>query len=459
MAHPPLHFCTQTYRKDKMRPIRAIRIDSRKMMFFLFVYYLCLDPIGYMLGCYFAQGNLFFGDSILHIFYLEQIVLLSTVVLILHSNINVSKYLNFQSEWTLFLFLWICIIVSVSFFDVGKVSFWGYYHSSTRMIGRGFCFILLGLNIHSINDMFQEEKARRLFYTIAVIFIVVILLSAIYNPLAGAYPWYLNGITRSTVYGPDIIFDYLYISDTVALLLLFIMSRVKKLAGKLLVIIFGSFLIILCGSRAALICFAASGLINFTIHFLKSGSMELLGAASLTILLIIMAIIYGPFLIDQVNYIYGETYRFNPYTFTGSRSGGSYLLRKKFYEVGLRELRETWILGRYLSDIAEERHGTYIHNWLSFLSAFGIGPFLLSVCLMITSGYTNVRRYLKNIKLPINELLFLWSIFMIMIIVLSRDSTTYYIWFVLIGSQMTRQRTTYCFHYETDQPKNISYGR
>ena len=421
-----------------------MRIGSKKIIFFLFSYYLCLDPILYMLSCYFTKGNIFGNSIFLSLFYLEQVVFVSTILLILGRNINVGKYLNYHTKWAFILFIWMCFVIMASYFDVGLSYFGQYYSFSNIIVGRGFSFILLGLNIHVLNDMFQGGKTRLTFYTITTIYFAFILLSTILNPLADVYPWYLDGITRTTLHAldhPESKFDYLYISNTVALLLLFIMSRVKNISVKLLIIIFGSYLILLSGSRAALACFAAAGIINCTILFLRhQRNTRRLLSATIASIFITLAIVYGPLLDDQVNVVYGEKYRFNPYTL--AQSDEAYHLRGVLFEAGLQELQEVWIFGRYMSDVVEGRSGTYIHNWLSFWTNFGIGPFLLSVILIISALYKSTRQFLEDSNSPVNELLFLWSIYMIMLIVVARSHEYYYIWFILLGSAVINRRFT-----------------
>lgn len=428
----------QTQRRSSLR----IKISSRKIVFFLFIYYLCLDSISYMVRHYFSLGNIIFKNPLLNAIKLEHIVFVLTIVLILSRYINVGKYLNFHSGGALILFIWIFFIVLVSYFDVGQVSFGQYFSFSTLIIGRGFIFILLGLNIHNIYDMLKEKKLRRIFYTIATIYFTVILLSAIYNPLAGNLPWYLRGITTYTGNIDSYVrFDYLSISNTCALLLLFIISINRNIHIKLLISIFGSFLLVLCLSRASLICFVTAAIITFIIHFFKVGIKKIGTIALLLILLIFLSVIYVPLLLEQTEYLnIGISKRFNPIAFR--ETDGSYFLRRDLLDKGLFVLKETWFFGRYMSEIAEGKDGTYIHNWLSFWSAYGIGPFLLFSYLLVTASFRITRLFLKDSKSPKNELLFLWSIYMILIIVFSRAYDYYYIWFILLSIPMINQGFT-----------------
>ena len=423
-------------------------IDSRKIIFFLFVNYLCIDPLLYMVRHYFFFNgriflkNFFLQNSYLNAIRLENIVIVLTIFLILTRKINVDKYLNFYSASALVLFVWIFLIVIVSFFEVGLVNFGQYYGFSTLLIGRGFIFILLGLNVHVINDMFQRKKIRLIFYTIVFIYFIAILLSAIFNPLAQNYSWYLTGIAKTTPNtDPNFIFDYHYISDSCALLLLFVISKKKNIYMKLLITLFGVFLLALSLSRSALICFITASLITFIIHFFKAKIKKILGITVLLVLLIIFASITIPFLIRDAEFSDKNIItRYTPSVFLDTDSSYSY--RKELFNIGLLELKNNWLLGRYMAETLENREGSYIHNWLSFLNAFGIGPFLLSVFLIVLASLKILKQFLKNSNSSINELLFLWSIFMIMSIVFARAYSYYYIWFILLGIPMINQGFT-----------------
>lgn len=412
-------------------------INSRKILFFLLVYYLCLDPMLDMGSSYFTNGNIIFQGplSSLSVLSLDLIVFVMTIFLILSGFISVSKYLNFYSGCAFFLFIWICFLVLISFFDVGLISFWEYYSFSSMIIYRGFVFILLGLNIYVINDMFQKKKTCIIFYAVTAIFFTTILLSAIYNSLAESQPWYLCGITINTIISSDYLLDYLYISDSCALILLFIMSRMKSIYVKLFIIIFGSFLLFLTHSRAVFVCFVTASMIAFIIHFFKAGIKRIVYLISLMILLTYLIIIYSPLLLNKVEE--KEHNRFNFFTICDS---SSYLSRKEIFDERLIDLKKTWLWGRYMSELAEQRPGMYFHNYLSFLSAFGIGPFLLLIFLLISTFCKIMRFFFKDSKSPINELLFLWGIYMIMIIVLARAYDYYRIWFIILGSSMISQR-------------------
>jgi len=309
--------------------------------------------------------------------------------------------------------------------------------------------------------MFQKRKMRRLFYTIAAIYFALILLVSVYYPSSALNPWYFEGMSRGQefkIFDMPAKFSYLYVANTTALTLLFIVSRVKQFYVKLLIIPFGSYLLLLCGSRASLAGFIAASIIACTIQYRKKrgnkGKARLV-AVTLVGILGVLTITYGPIVVDQVFKVYGNTYRFDPSEFTGKKAGQSYLIRGIILRRGVYELREIWLLGRYMSDVAEGRAGSYIHNWLSFWTYFGIGPFLLSVILIMSALYKSTKQFLKDSNSTMNELLFLWCLYMIMLIVAARSVSYYYIWFIIFGGAMINRRSTSKFVYTLSPQENM----
>jgi hypothetical protein len=419
-----------------------IKLNSKKVVFFLLAYYICLNPIMYMLSYYFTHGNILFGteNRFYNAIYMEQIVMLLTVYFVATRNINIGRYMNLNLRLAFFLFTCVFLIVNLSFFDVGLLYFGQYYSFSTLIIARGFVFVLLGMNIHAIDDMFQDNKIRIVFYSIAALYITTILLSSILNPEVRNYSWYLGGITRGMAYDyVDSQLDYNYVADTVALLFLFIMSRVKGLTLKMLILIFGLFILLLSVSRTSFICFGFAGLLLWTRLSFIVNKKKMILPVMVLVLLITFAFTYAQFFSNQVTREYGDSYRFN---FLNIKTDGSYNQRAYYFEKRWHELRDNWLFGRYMSEVAEGRPGTYFHNWLSFWSAFGIGPFLLSVILIVSSLSRSVQQLFKNSVSPKNQWLFLWTIYMVLVITFSRSYSFYYIWFIIFGSSIIDRKYT-----------------
>ena len=217
------------------------------------------------------------------------------------------------------------------------------------------------------------------------------------------------------------------------------MSQVKSMVRKMLILFLGLFIIILSGSRTSFLCFGLSGIIFWVMMIFWVSKKKMLLPVALIILLILLVFIYWASFYNQVLLEYGDKYRF---AFVNYKTDGSYLLRTEIFYKRWRELEDIWFVGRYMSELAEGRPGTYFHNWLSFWSAFGIVPFLLFIILIVSSLNRSARQFFKDSGSPRNQLLFLWSIFIVSAIIVGRAYDFYYFWFVLFGSSMINRKVS-----------------
>lgn len=430
----------------------TIKLNSRKIVFFILAYYLCLSPMMYLISHHytgdvqtinpfkFVVSKIFPGLPFLYnAIYLEQIVFFLTFILITTRTINTGKYLNFHSKRAFLLFILFFLIINLSFFDVGLIFFSQYYSSSTILICNSFIFILLGLNIHVIENIFLVQKMRVLFYTIVASYVALLVVSIFLAPNSEMYSWYLRGISKETLF-KTAMFDYNYIADTVALLLLLVISQVKSMTRKVLIFFFGLFTLTLIGSRTSFICFGLAGILFWVLMLIKVSKKTLLLPVALLVLLIVSTFIYSAFIAERVTEQYGDlslnpsgSYRFS---FSKYKSDGSYILRGEIFDQRWNDLKDKWLVGRFMSETVEGRKGTYFHNWFSFWSSFGIVPFFLSVILIISSLNRSARQFLKDTGSPTNQLLLFWSVYIVIAITFSRAYNFPYIWFVLFGASM-----------------------
>lgn len=58
--------------------------------------------------------------------------------------------------------------------------------------------------------------------------------------------------------------------------------------------------------------------------------------------------------------------------------------RLELLRQGFHLLEQHWLLGYFMGEVMEAGKGAYIHNWLSFWLAYGIGPFVLSIWLLLS---------------------------------------------------------------------------
>ena len=435
-----------------MRALKVSRGDLRNLFFFLFIYYLCLDPLLMMGSAYFTHGNILLDKSKLNVFVLEHLIFLVVVFIILKEKVHVSRYLNFGSSCAIFLYALIFFITAVSYFDVGQFDFWTYFDNSSRILGRNFSFLLLGLNIRLLNEAFHNYKCKVILYCAVFFYLFCILLSTFLNPLNDFYPWYVNGMIKG---GSGIgSLGYLHVSDTSAILLLLMISRAKSASMTLLLTVSGGIILILTGSRAAFLCFFPSCVIYYLI---KTINYRLLGVSLFGAVAVFLISIFNSSDLKTsfLDYTDNKTNRFN---ISRIADDESFQWRKEQFGSVISEIEEHWFLGRYMSDALKGRHGTYIHNWLSFWSSYGILPFLLSVFLLLSALIKITMLFINEPNSQINAFLFLYSLFVIAMIVVARAYSFYYPWFILSAVPMIRQQSSQLsvFQWRADVAKRRS---
>jgi len=420
-----------------MRSDIVLRIDPRKIIFFLFIYYLCITNMMAVISAYFEYpvfGFLRPKSGLQAQILLEHMVLALTLFSILAKKINIKKFINSGTGCTFLLFIWMAFVALYSAPEVVKVSYSKYHSITTTIFGKGFVFLLIGLYIHLIDDLFQIVKTRRFFYTVVIIYFSCISLSVVLNPHFVLSSWYDARIVSDTT---GVRVDYQSVGDSTALLLLFVISRTKRNNVKLLVMLMGVYMLVAIGSRSSVLCFAVSAIIAQIIHSIKTKFLK-----RAFILVAICSLFYiSSLYVPSLNFFrsMSPSNRFNPYYIAYDKS---YLGKKYSLKIGLSDLKEHWLMGRYLSEIVQGRPGVYIHNWLSFWSTFGLGPFLLSILLMIFVMRKSTVLFIHDINSPIKEFFFMCSIFSIMSVTVARAYFFPYIWLVLSTFPMIHDRVS-----------------
>ncbi|KAA0889512.1 O-antigen ligase [Pusillimonas sp. ANT_WB101] len=95
----------------------------------------------------------------------------------------------------------------------------------------------------------------------------------------------------------------------------------------------------------------------------------------------------------------------------------------------LNFLRENWVLGHYMYDVvATGGTGNYAHNYLSFLSAYGIGPAIVLIFLLLSFVLKGLIQGGRNNHF---EAAYAMMIFSLLGIIAARSYLYPYIWFGL----------------------------
>lgn len=209
---------------------------------------------------------------------------------------------------------------------------------------------------------------------------------------------------------------YLTLSDCYAIVSLLLMVSVRSQAKAVGFLVISFWVLFFLNSRFSFIAFVfACMAVIFVRNKLAAIAMALLAVMALFLL--------GPFLVD----ILGPEHRMvRLFLFENdsSLSGRMVLFRQE-----LEFLRSNWVLGRYMYDVvATGLTGNYAHNYMSFLSAYGVGPALGLVCVIIASLSTGVRQALHEHHV---QAILAVLCFCLLGIIAARSYLYPYIWFAL----------------------------
>ncbi len=212
------------------------------------------------------------------------------------------------------------------------------------------------------------------------------------------------------------LYNYLGLADSVAvtgLLLLGLLDR-DKLYQIVAVYISTVFLLFLVHSRNSFYCFILAGLLVATYKFeyrqKQQFLLALLGISVVMVFLIMLGLLN-----------LGDVLLFQRFTDVFTGTDPSMQKRWELLAEGLNILKENWLLGYFMGEVVEIGRGSYIHNWLSFWVAYGIGPFLLSLWLLFSLLYKVWRQCKGNSLAPL-------GLGLMMFIILSISLARSYIW-------------------------------
>lgn len=239
------------------------------------------------------------------------------------------------------------------------------------------------------------------------------------------------------------IYNYLSLSDSFAIIGLLFLGLLNRQQFYFSVIVYGSTLLLLffTYSRSSFFCFLCTTvfiLIREVWHNKKH--QFLLIILGIVMVVIVFAIWFNPIEIRED--LAGRSKlildRFSA-PFLGTDP--SLQARWLFLEEGLRLLKKHWLLGYYMGEVVEIGKGAYIHNWLSFWFAYGIGPFLVSSWLLLSLFIKNLYRK-KRESLGFSESSIIT--FVLLSVVFSRSYIWPYFWFAISfsGTCSTLKRGT-----------------
>ncbi len=227
------------------------------------------------------------------------------------------------------------------------------------------------------------------------------------------------------------IYNYLGLADSLALVGLLLLSIPSKdtLHRGLGFYIVTSLLLLFAYSRSSFFIFLVVGLVLLTVKFWRRGKQQLLLTLLVGATVVLMTFVVWPFW-AEVGQMFLDRSQLIFERFSSPFMGTDTSLQSRLDLLwkGLYILREHWLLGYYMGEVAEIGRGSYPHNWLSFWIAYGIGPFLLSVLLLLS---LIVRNWHERKRGLLGLAGFGLLVFIFLSIVFSRSYIWPYFWFGL----------------------------
>lgn len=224
---------------------------------------------------------------------------------------------------------------------------------------------------------------------------------------------------------------YISLSDSVAITSLLLMNGIKanRFYKRLGIYILTAILLLFSFSRTSFSLFVVIGLVSLWIgsNVKQRRLLAFWGTGVITLIMLLA----GTDIFQTSNYLVGGYYSLRRVMDVFVGADPSAQRRAELLKIGVENLRHYWMLGHFMAEAVEIGKGAYIHNWLSFWVAYGIGPFLLSLwCILAILIKTWQRRSLSAFSL---------MAFTVLAVVVARSYTWPYIWFAIgFGSSVSR---------------------
>jgi hypothetical protein len=385
----------------------------------LLVYILALWPILYMVAAYQI------GPPIPQTWL--PLLLGALLVGLMASRSGERLELSIAAVGAVVLYSWVTLAILLGT-DAHEANPDAYYNFLVSHLAFGGAMLLVGLNFEGVQWMLARPWAGRAAGLACCSLGLMVLLVTWKNPYGDVAPWYLLGIPKpATEVGAN--FNYLFISDYLAMGSLLLVSQAASLLSKTIIAGVTPFLLLWTSSRSALVCYLiVAGAVLFG-HWLRARMRTRVasGIAALVVLALVSTRLQ-PTLSDVE-----PTHLLQRFDLTSIQEDESLLERAELERAGLARLKHNWVLGHFMDEVVAGREGKYMHNWLSFWQTYGLGPFLLFCALYVLLLLRVTVAYLGSSDQPALELLFALAWFVGLSIMLARSYGAHEVWLVLTG--------------------------
>ena len=327
------------------------------------------------------------------------------IILILHTLYYSKENYNKIVLSSFWLLLMISLIQLVSFPWASDYSHQGtrlYLTTISKTLIEYWLFWFVGINIKQIID---NKKFWKMMSYLWLMLVVMILHNSFSNDIFGII---LDGTGI-----------YLMLADSFAIFSIFLLCLSNDIRKQTIIILISIVCLFALFSRASLYCFV---IIAFL--FLYKENKKIFFAVFLSFFVFIYFSISNGIIEDwMLRLLVGG-------------ADASYTMRAEDLNRGLSSLSDNWILGSFMGDVESNfgNSGEYIHNYLSFWRQFGLVPFLTLVLILLYQvSYIFSFWFRSKISNSTLNLLFYFTIFVLLEIITARAYVFPYIWLSVSG--------------------------
>ena len=220
----------------------------------------------------------------------------------------------------------------------------------------------------------------------------------------------------------EVSYNYLALGDSVALLGLLFIGLLRRTTLRLMALVVFAMALFFAYSRTSFFLYL---LASPFVLFVGGKNAERIGVAAGIVLAVAAFLV-----VARESETLGPAMERMTVLLLEREADESFLARQALLVEGLQNLRENWVLGRFLDEWWRAGvGGNYMHNWLSFWQSYGLFPFLASMALLAVIAITLFKQ-LARPRLPTGAAMALFT-YAMLAIVTARGYSWPFIWLAL----------------------------
>ncbi len=246
----------------------------------------------------------------------------------------------------------------------------------------GSWLLLLGGEALAFALLHRPVVARRWLFTVWLVLAATILVGVLraFHLHGQFFLLFQNPSTRE-------LYNYLALGDSLVLVSLLLLgtARHRRYVVAVGLSIGTAVLLLVTYSRASLLVFLLVVPVILWNRARGRWRHGLILVYAATLALVLLAAVWQPGT-DVLGRLPGSLARLvERYQAFFAGTDASQQVRAALQEQGFVDLGRHWLLGSFMAEAVEAGPGSYMHNWLSFWVAYGIGPFALSIWLAVSA--------------------------------------------------------------------------